>query len=318
MDPRAIRELEKSMESELMEYEEHHAHGSHHIRQQLKEGIITRNPKLFETIAYFFFMCAFMWLCLSTQGGRRAFSFTSSIRTHLGDFESVQDHEGWFVFMEKTLPSVVVPSQYYNGQELEDEHLRTVGGEFLLLGAITARQVRVKNLTCSINTDDLIYPSVHNCFGEYSRKNEERQPYGPLQNAAKFKYSTAKDMGCKVGCMIFGWLNSYQGGGYQVVLPSERNVNTTNNFVTKVSELKEDRWLDRQTRAVFVEFTVYSLYSELIAVVQLWYESSAQGGTRSYIQVIFHALCLSVAWYQKQQPDPHERAKRAGRGRCCQ
>ena len=42
MDPRAIRELEKSMESELMEYEEHHAHGSHHIRQQLKEGIITR------------------------------------------------------------------------------------------------------------------------------------------------------------------------------------------------------------------------------------------------------------------------------------
>ena len=38
MDPRAIRELEKSMESELMEYEEHHAHGSHHIRQQLKEG----------------------------------------------------------------------------------------------------------------------------------------------------------------------------------------------------------------------------------------------------------------------------------------
>ena len=107
-----------------------------------------------------------------------------------------------------------MPTEYYNGNELEREHLGHVQNGFLLLGAISARQVRVKNMTCDLDPSDLIYPSVQNCFGEYSSKTEERQPYGPMVSAegsdVKFKFSTAKDLGCRIGCSTTGWLATYQ------------------------------------------------------------------------------------------------------------
>ena len=57
--------------------------------------IILQNPRFFETIAYFFFVGAFLWLCTSTQGGTAAFQMTSSIRDMLGDFGDVS---GAYVF----------------------------------------------------------------------------------------------------------------------------------------------------------------------------------------------------------------------------
>ena len=77
-----------------------------------------------------------------------------------------------------------------------------------------------------------------------------------------------------------------QGGGYKEDMPSTRSSNTTADFTKKVQQLKKDRWLDRQTRAVFVEFTIYSLSVELAAVVQLWYEKNSAGVVRSFVQVM--------------------------------
>ena len=51
--------------------------------------------------------------------------------------------QDWFTFMMTTFPSVVVPSLYYNDNQLEEEHLGHVSGDFLLLGAIAARQVNL-------------------------------------------------------------------------------------------------------------------------------------------------------------------------------
>ena len=231
-----------------------------------------------------------MWLCVSTQGGEEAFQMTSSIRSTLGDFGDVSDDAGWFDFMEETFPGVVVPTEYYNGNALEQEHLGHIQNGFLLLGAISARQVRVKNMTCDIDASDLIYPSVHNCFGEYSQKNEDREPYGPLVTDSgsqrKFAYATAKDLGCRVGCSTAGWLATYQGGGFKEDLPSVRASNTTEAFVQKIGQLKEDRWIDRQTRAIFVEFTIYSLSAEIAAVVQLLYEKNARGVVKPFVHVM--------------------------------
>lgn len=249
-----------------------------------------QNPRFFELVAYTFFLAAFLWLCINTQGGVDAFQMTSSIRNMLADFGDVSDDAGWFAFMESSFPELVVPTEYYNGNQLEKEHLGHIQNGFLLLGAISARQVRVKNMTCDLDPSDLIYPSVQNCFGEYSSKTEDRQPYGPLVStsgsAVKFNFFTAKELGCRVGCSTSGWLASYQGGGFKEDLPSVRESNTTEAFKKKVAELKGDRWIDRQTRAVFVEFTIYSLPVELVAVVQLWYEKNAAGVVQTFVQVM--------------------------------
>ena len=54
----------------------------------------------------------------------------------------------------------------------------------------------------------------------------------------------------------------------------------------KIEQLKTDRWIDRQTRAVIVEFTIYSLSAELAAVVQLLYEKNSQGVVKPFVQVM--------------------------------
>lgn len=132
------------LEEELHAYEEQHSSGAHNIKQQLKQGLFTRNPRAFETLVYFIFVGMFLWLCLSTQGGSKSYDLTANIRDKLADFVEVSDSGSWFKFMEDTLPEILVPSLYYNGQELESEHLGNVAGEFMLLGSVAARQLRVK------------------------------------------------------------------------------------------------------------------------------------------------------------------------------
>lgn len=245
------------------------------VMKQLKTGLLTDNPKLVGTLVYLVFCAAFYWVMTGTQGGSASYELVQNIRGALGGFSEVSDAASWFEFMENSFPGVVFPVSYYNGDGYEAEHLGNVADTFMLVGAVGMRQVRAKNNTCSLKSTDLISPMVRNCFGEYSTKNEDREPYGPVLEPGtdrKFKFADAKTLGCSVGCQTAANLNSYQGGGFFEMLPSLR-ANTTNaEVVQKIKQLKTDRWLDRQTRAVFVDFTVYSLPSKLLAVVQLWFE----------------------------------------------
>ena len=54
----------------------------------------------------------------------------------LGDFGDISNDAGWFDFMESTFPEVVVPTEYYNGNNLEQEHLL-----FLESGSVPRRGV---------------------------------------------------------------------------------------------------------------------------------------------------------------------------------
>jgi hypothetical protein len=245
------------------------------VMKQLKSGLLTNNPKLVGTVVYLVFCGAFWWVMTGTQGGSASYELVQNLRGALSGFTEVSSAASWFDFMENSFPGVVFPVSYYNGDGYESEHLGNVADTFMLIGAVGMRQVRAKNNTCALKASDLIHPLVKNCFGEYSSKNEDRGPYGPVLEPGtdrKFKFSDAKTLGCSVGCQTAANLNTYQGGGFFELLPSLR-ANTTNaEVVEKILQLKTDRWLDRQTRAVFVDFTVYSLPSKLLAVVQLWFE----------------------------------------------
>ena len=257
---------------------------------QLKTGLISKNPKFVGTCLYFLFVAAFFWVMTGAQGGEKSYDLVQNLRAAMAEFTDVSDHAGWFAFMQKTFPDVVFPVEYYNGQALEEENLGNVANYFMLLGAVGVRQLRAKDNTCNLKKSDKIFPNVKNCFGEYSiLKNDDTTPFGPTVEPGtdrKFKYSTSTDLGCTSGCMITAQLATYGGGGFFELLPSERSNKTNSAVKEKIAQLKKDRWLDRQTRAVFVDFAVYSLTTKLMATVQLWYETKASGKTSAYIQVI--------------------------------
>lgn len=80
---------------------------------------------------------------------------------------------------------------------------------------------------------------------------------------------------------FLGNLALYRGGGYKVDLGS-----TTNEAYSVLSDLKSNGWVDKYTRAVFVEFTVYNGHSNLYCVANLLLEFTAAGGVLPFIQLL--------------------------------
>lgn len=80
---------------------------------------------------------------------------------------------------------------------------------------------------------------------------------------------------------FLGHLALYRGGGYKVDLGS-----TINDAYSLLNDLKLNGWVDKYTRAVFVEFTVYNGHSNLYCVVNLLLEFTAAGGVVPFIQLL--------------------------------
>ena len=76
----------------------------------------------------------------------------------------------------------------------------------------------------------------------------------------RYTYKSEEELG---GSGHWGILSRYGGGGYV------QNLNITRaQSVRILNELKENLWLDRGTRAVFVDFTVYNANINLFCVIR--------------------------------------------------
>lgn len=53
-----------------------------------------------------------------------------------------------------------------------------------------------------------------------------------------------------------------------------------------LDDLKSNNWVDKYTRAVFIEFTVYNGHSNLYCVMNLLLEFTAAGGVLPFIQLL--------------------------------
>ena len=79
---------------------------------------------------------------------------------------------------------------------------------------------------------------------------------------------------------ILGDISLYRGGGYVVEFGS-----TADEAYTVVNELKSRGWVDRYTRAVFVEFTLYNANNNMYSIVSFLLEFTAMGGSFPFVQV---------------------------------
>ncbi len=73
---------------------------------------------------------------------------------------------------------------------------------------------------------------------------------------------------------VSGELAVYGGNGYGTELAVD--IETANNTLV---ELKNNLWIDRQTRAIFLEFIVYNADSNVFSFISIWLEIPVLGGT---------------------------------------
>ncbi|NWW44920.1 PK2L2 protein, partial [Pedionomus torquatus] len=145
--------------------------------------------------------------------------------------------------------------------------------ENLLLGVAQIRQLKVHNNTCSIHP--YFRSLFKDCYSEYRYQAEDRSDFG-LKNGSEWKYTSASSL----VSWYWGYMGLYSSGGYIFTLPQSKE-----KSLEKLVFLRQNNWLTRGTRIVFIDFSTYNANINLFCIVRLVVEFPATGGalTSSHI-----------------------------------
>ena len=148
----------------------------------------------------------------------------------------------------------------------------------------------------------------HSCYDSYSAEKESREPLQSkeVQSLVQFKkrplpwvYQTAKELDSSTKWGRHAW---YGGGGYAANFGYEEET-----AQTIMELLQSENWVDRQTRAVIVEFTLFNPTINTLAVCSLFFELLQTGQATAYKHIdtislhntesilqVFQGLCLII------------------------
>jgi len=182
-------------------------------------------------------------------------------------FSSFTTMNDFWKYAEKGLLDGLYWEEYYNGDKVKEEDRGYIYFENKLLGRPRLRQLRVHNQSCVVHDD--FKKEIKECYASYSEGVEDRTSYG-LGNGSAWEYQTAEELN---GKGLWGQMASYGGGGYTQLLGK-----TKADSKVIIEDLKKNLWLDRGTRAVVIDFTVYNANINLFCIVSLILEYPATGG----------------------------------------
>ena len=101
----------------------------------------------------------------------------------------------------------------------------------------------------------------------------QTQPFGPPDDPTRYKWYS--DVGSVDLYGTPGWgPGSYGSGGYVAYLPANGTLGRA-----VVAQLLADRWIDKATRALAIDFNVWNPDTNLLTVVRLWIEFSPTGAS---------------------------------------
>ncbi|XP_015717242.1 polycystin-2 isoform X2 [Coturnix japonica] len=182
------------------------------------------------------------------------------------DFKTLSTMDDFWKFTEGPLLDGLYWDMWYNNKTIA-ENKSFIYYENLLLGVPRIRQLKVRNGSCSIPED--LKDEIKDCYDVYSVANEDTAPFG-LRNGTAWTYTNEKDLN---GSSHWGLLATYSGAGYYQDLSRTREVTAV-----QIASLKKNLWLDRGTRAAFIDFSVYNANINLFCIVRLLVEFPATGG----------------------------------------
>ncbi|KAM9379950.1 polycystin-2-like protein 1 [Phaethornis superciliosus] len=217
-------------------------------------------------------------ICLLTYGmtSSNAYYYTKVmselfLQTSVGgsvSFQSIGSMADFWVYAQGPLLNNLYWTKWYNNKTLAEQGTQSyIYYENLLLGVPRMRQLKVKNNSCVVHDD--FKEEISGCYDVYSEEKEERVSFG-LINGTAWKYHSEEELG---GSSHWGKLTSYSGGGYYIDLKLTREESDE-----ALQVLKEKLWLDRGTRVVFIDFSVYNANINLFCVLRLVVEFPATGG----------------------------------------
>ncbi|KAL1789532.1 polycystin-2 [Sigmodon hispidus] len=228
-----------------------------------------------ELLTYLLFLIV---LCILTYGtmSSNVYYYTRTLsqlfidtpvsKTEKTNFKTLSSMEDFWKFTEGSfLDGLYWKAQAHNHTQADNRSF--IFYENLLLGVPRLRQLRVRNGSCSIPQD--LRDEIKECYDVYSASSEDRAPFGP-RNGTAWIYSSERDLN---GSSHWGIIGTYSGAGYYLDLSRTRE-----ETAAQIAGLRRNFWLDRGTRATFIDFSVYNANINLFCVVRLLVEFPATGG----------------------------------------
>ncbi|XP_023689469.2 polycystin-2-like protein 1 [Paramormyrops kingsleyae] len=227
-----------------------------------------------ELLIYVFFLVD---ICLLTYGmtSSSAYYYTQAMTDLFVNtasssgvtFQSIGCQADFWSFTQGPLLDGLYWTTWYNNQPLLPQGHSFIYYENLLLGVPRIRQVKVKNNSCTVYKD--FQQDIAGCYNSYDSQIEDKSPFG-LINGTAWTYHTEAELD---GSSQWGILTTYSGGGYYQDLQA-----TMQESADVLQELMNNLWLDRGTRAVFIDFSTYNANINLFCVISLLVEFPAAGG----------------------------------------
>ncbi|XP_055955095.1 polycystic kidney disease protein 1-like 2 [Patella vulgata] len=242
-------------------------------KQELKAQAV-----FLDLILYAVFLFGLYCVCYGNRD-TQSFAFNSHIKTVIftDSFEQIKSHDDFFEWVDKTMIPAMFPTGDFRGNALDwrrklffDDHVN------FRVGPARLRQVRIKQRPIPFYGSK--YGKLmenYKYYWPYSSSKEETTPFCPgwtpqpcaldvrLSSSTldAWLYTTSEE---SWGSSTSGNLEVYDGGGYFLELSINKDISKA-----MIEEIKTNGWLDRQTRAVFVEFSLYNANNNLLTVVRL-------------------------------------------------
>ncbi|CAH8648338.1 unnamed protein product [Heterobilharzia americana] len=142
-----------------------------------------------------------------------------------------------------------------------------------IIGYAMMRQLRTKPGLCNV-----YHSATHlfkRCYGAYDMFNQDEETYGVSwvkfqgdeksnNSAPEYVYQTASQL---KGYPYMGQITWYSGGGYVHLLRG-----TKDEMLERLNTLKETHWIEFSTRAIIIQFTVYSPNINLFGIITVLIE----------------------------------------------
>eukprot|EP00282_Hemiselmis_andersenii_P014144 CAMPEP_0114133990 /NCGR_PEP_ID=MMETSP0043_2-20121206/13919_1 /TAXON_ID=464988 /ORGANISM="Hemiselmis andersenii, Strain CCMP644" /LENGTH=637 /DNA_ID=CAMNT_0001227601 /DNA_START=37 /DNA_END=1947 /DNA_ORIENTATION=- len=199
-------------------------------------------------------------------------------------FQKVLGPDEWFSFVNNTLLPMVSPLVWYDNSPINASDLgfpgTTAPGGLKLLGAISVRQVRVQVNSCptAFEEDFRSLGLLRRCYGPYTLEFQDENDFGPplaVGGLPKYEYSNAEENNED---SFSGRVAKYDGGGFVVLFQTDGSQESRDASVAKLAELRRDTWIDRQTRAIFIDMNLFNPVTNTLSIVRLLAELPAAGG----------------------------------------
>ncbi|CAF0876239.1 unnamed protein product, partial [Brachionus calyciflorus] len=230
-----------------------------------------------EVTGFFIFMMILFVFSYSTRDPN-AFHYKSQISAFLigEEFDKIKTtNDMWTWIINDFAPKIRI-SKWYN-----DRTVSKMGGFFndftsRMIGYAVLRSNRVQNNSCTLTTS--MANMTQFCVDTYSLFNEEKGKFG--YNWTEFNESSKPDLGMERIYSAYQYresnqlpiYNSFGQGGFIYEMRGKLDFIRGN-----MSMLQLMNWVDRQTRSVFIEFTVYNPNINLFCVASILFDIQPSG-----------------------------------------